>query len=36
MRVKNYFEYLFEENIQENINAEEILSNLCGSIKKEV
>lgn len=36
MRVKNYFEYLFEENIKENEKAEEIMNNLCGSIKRDV
>lgn len=33
MRVKNYFEYLHEENIKENEDAERIMGTLCDSIK---
>lgn len=36
MRVKNYFEYLHEENMQEYEDAENILSKLCDSMKQDV
>lgn len=36
MRVKNYFEYLHTENIEENEQAEQILSKLCDSMRDEV
>lgn len=36
LRVKNYFEYLFEENMTENEQAENILNTLCSSLKHDV
>lgn len=33
MRVKNYFEYMHEENMNEYEDAENILSTLCVSMK---
>lgn len=36
MRVKNYFQYLHDENMQENEDAESILTTLCDSIKQNV
>lgn len=33
MRVKNYFEYLHQENIEEDEIAEDLLENLCSSLK---